>query len=130
MGTFIINHPDFGWQAFGGTVLSTSPTVRVQVRDSIRRRVYIAAIGSLLTLDAGAFWSIDFNPHNRSVEVTILAAPEDPSDAAAAPRARLLIKQQAAIAGFSGLKAPSGLAIEAGAVVIPFVNGQARITLT
>ncbi|PPQ73464.1 hypothetical protein CVT24_007555 [Panaeolus cyanescens] len=129
MGTFIINHPDFGWQAFGGTVTSTSPTVNVDIRDTVRRRVYIAPIGSLLSLDAGAFSSIAFNPQTRSVQVTILPAPENISGAAAASRAKLIIQQKAVISGFSGLKAPSGLATEAGAVIIPFTNGQANVTL-
>ncbi|KAF8203956.1 hypothetical protein BJ912DRAFT_1028539 [Pholiota molesta] len=46
MGTYIISHPDFGWQAFGGNVISTSPTIQVQIRDSIRRRVYLAPLGT------------------------------------------------------------------------------------
>lgn len=129
MGTFIIKHPDFGWQAFGGKVTSTSPTVQVQIRDSIRRRVFIAPIGSLLTLDAGAFSSVVFNPQTNSVEVSILATPENTSGAAAAPRAKLLVQQKAAISGFSGLKPPSGMATEAGAVIVPFTDGQAKITL-
>jgi hypothetical protein len=129
MGTFIINHPDFGWQAFGGNVVSTSPAVQVQVRDSIRRRVYIAPLGTMLVLDAGAFSTVSFNPSSRQVDVTISAAPDGASSAAAAPNGRLLIQQKANVSGFNGLKPSTSLSTDAGAFVVPFSSGQGRVTL-
>ncbi len=129
MGTFIINHPDFGWQAFGGNIISTSPTVQVQIKDSIRRRVYIAPLGTLLTLDAGAFSVVAFNPSTRQVDVTITATPDGASAAAAAPNGRLLIQQKATISGFNGLKPSATLSTDAGAFVIPISSGQGHVTL-
>ncbi|KAF9444424.1 hypothetical protein P691DRAFT_711877 [Macrolepiota fuliginosa MF-IS2] len=129
MGTFIINHPDFGWQAFGGNVISTSPTVQVQVKDSIRRRVYIAPLGTLLTLDAGAFSTVAFNPSTRQVDVTITAVPDGASVAAAAPNGRLVIQQKASVSGFNGLKPSTTLSTDAGAFVIPISSGQGKVTL-
>jgi hypothetical protein len=119
MGTFIVNHPDFGWQAFGGNVVSTSPTVQVQVKDSIRRRVYIAPLGTMLSLDAGAFSVVAFNPSSRQVDVTITAAPDGASSAAAAPNGRLQIQQKATISGFGGLRPSASLSTDAGAFVVP-----------
>jgi hypothetical protein len=43
MGTYIINHPKFGRQAFGGNVIAKSLAVQVQICDSIRRRVSLAS---------------------------------------------------------------------------------------
>ncbi|KAF7330122.1 hypothetical protein MSAN_02462000 [Mycena sanguinolenta] len=74
-GTTIINHPDFGWQAFGGIVNSTSPAVLVQVRDAVRRRVFIAPIAALLTLDAGAFSTVSYTPSTQTVVITITPRP-------------------------------------------------------
>lgn len=129
VGTYIVNHPDFGWQALGGNVISTSPTVNVQVRDSVRRRVYIAPIGALLTLDAGAFSTVSYNPTTRGVVVTINAVPDGVSGAASAPHGRLLIQQRAVLSGVTILRPTTTLATEAGAFVVPFTSGSATITL-
>ncbi|OBZ77507.1 hypothetical protein A0H81_01702 [Grifola frondosa] len=76
MGTYIVDHPDFGWQAFGGIVIATSPTVQVQCRDSLRRRVFLAPLGAWLSLDAGAFSTISLDPFKKAVTITITRAVE------------------------------------------------------
>ncbi|TFK42072.1 hypothetical protein BDQ12DRAFT_645532 [Crucibulum laeve] len=129
MGTYIIQHPDFGWQAFGGVVISTSPNVQVQVRDSIRRRLYIAPLGTLLTLDAGAFSTVTFNPTTKAVDITITPAPDGGVNAASAPTGRLRIQQKSAVSGVNTLKPSSTLAVDAGAFVVPFVSGLGKVTL-
>jgi len=130
MGTFIIDHPTFGWQAFGGNVISTSPTVQVQIKDSIRRRVFIAPLGALLSLDAGAFSTVSYNPTARTVTVTITPVADSTTGAASAPNGRLVVSQTAAIAGVSLLKPTTSLATDAGAFVIPFTNGIGTVTLS
>ena len=129
MGTYIVDHPDFGWQAFGGNIISISPTVKVQIRDSIRRRVYVAPLGTMLVLDAGAFSVVEFNPHDNSVALTVIAAADGASDAAAAPAGRLVIRQKAVIPGVGVLQTPPALVQEAGAYIIPFTKGQGQVKL-
>ncbi|KAI0347870.1 hypothetical protein BDW22DRAFT_1424125 [Trametopsis cervina] len=129
MGTFIIDHPDFGWQALGGNVVSTTPTIRVEPRDSLRRRVFIAPIATLLTLDAGAFSVVEYDANARRVTVTVTAAPDGVPRAAAAPNGRLVVTQTAAIAGVHLLKPTSRLTEDAGAWVLPFKSGSATIVL-
>ncbi|KAF5340490.1 hypothetical protein D9758_014565 [Tetrapyrgos nigripes] len=120
MGTFIVNHPDFGWQAFGGNVLSSSTTsVQVQVRDSVRRKVFIAPLGVELRLDAGAFDTVTVNPQSRSIQVSIVSQV---GGGAAAPNARLVI-------GMGSVKPSTSLSVDAGAFVVPFQNGAATVTL-
>ncbi|GLB43575.1 hypothetical protein LshimejAT787_1400870 [Lyophyllum shimeji] len=130
IGTYIVNHPDFGWQAFGGNVLSTSPTVQVQVRDSVRRRVYLAPLGQMLSVDAGAFSTVTYDPSARTVAVTITAVPDGVSGAASAPQGRLLIQQKATLSGVTLLKPTANLAVDAGAYVVPFSSGSATVTLS
>ncbi|KAJ6606824.1 hypothetical protein B0H10DRAFT_2074531 [Mycena sp. CBHHK59/15] len=119
-GTTIINHPDFGWQAFGGIVTSTSPAVQVQIRDPVRRRVFIAPLAALLTLDAGA---------SQSVTVTITPAPDGATGAASAPNARLLVSQTTTISGVGVLKPTVALPMDAGAIVVTYQSGVGQITL-
>ncbi|KAJ3840807.1 hypothetical protein EV361DRAFT_936418 [Lentinula raphanica] len=130
MGTFIIDHPDFGWQAFGGTVVATSPAVQVQIKDSVRRRVFIAPLGALLSLDAGAFSTVSYNPSAKTVTVTIAPVADGTSGAASAPIGRLVISQTASVAGVGLLKPTTSLATDAGAFVIPFTNGVGTVTLS
>ncbi|CAL1693913.1 unnamed protein product [Somion occarium] len=130
IGTFIINHPDFGWQAFGGNVASTSPTIIVHPRDTLRRRVLIAPLGTLFVLDAGAFSSVEFNPTSKRVTLTITAAPEGASGAASAPKGRLVVTQTAQVPGVHLLKPSGNLSQDAGAWVIPFSEGRATVTLS
>ncbi|KAG6879326.1 hypothetical protein C0992_003543 [Termitomyces sp. T32_za158] len=130
IGTFIVNHPDFGWQAFGGNVISTSPAVEVQIRDSVRRRVYVAPLGTLLSVDAGAFSLISYDPSAQTVTVTITAVPDGAKAAASAPHGRLVIEQKAALRGVTLLKPTTHLSFTAGAYNIPFTSGSGTVTLS
>ncbi|KAG6812634.1 hypothetical protein H0H92_001717 [Tricholoma furcatifolium] len=128
-GTFIVNHPDFGWQAFGGNVITTSPTVQVQVRDSVRRRIYIAPLGHMLSVDAGAFTLVAYDPSAQTVTLTIAAVPDGVTDAASAPNGRLVIEQKASVSGITLLKPTTNLVLDAGAFTVPFTSGSATVTL-
>lgn len=86
-GMYLINHPEFGWQAFGGNVSTSGGRVNAQVTDSFRSRVYIAPLGLYLTLDAGQFERIDLDPRTGRMRVTL--APETTH----VRRARLRIEQ-------------------------------------
>lgn len=130
IGTFVIQHPDFGWQAFGGDVQSTTPTIVVHPRDTLRRRVFIAPLATMFTLDAGAFSLVDFDPVKRSVTLTVTAAPEGASGAASAPQGRLVVTQTAEVSGVHLLKPNKSLKQDAGAWVVPFTKGSATVTLT
>jgi len=128
-GTTIINHPDFSWQAFGGIVTSTTPAVQVQIRDAVRRRVFIAPIAALLTLDAGAFSTISYTPSTQTVVVTITPTPDSATGAASAPNGRLVVSQTAIISGAGVLKPTTTFPVDAGAFVVTFQNGVGQITL-
>ena len=128
MGTYIVDHPDFGWQAFGGNVLTISPTVKVQTRDSLRRRVFITPLGAWLSLDAGAFEEVEFDPEDETVALTIVPSASGISGAAAAPKARLVV-ENASDNGLGVLKPTTSLSQDAGAWVIPFKNGVASVKL-
>ena len=77
-GTYIVNHPDFGWVAFGGNLRTdrgpTGGWVTVEILDSIRRRVYIAPLGLYLTLDRGTFERVALNPATGAVRLTLSPA--------------------------------------------------------
>ena len=91
--TYVIDHPDFGWQAFGGNVQTDHNWVKIQPRDSFRTRVYIAPRGLWLTLDAGTFDSVEVSLQSHAVRVHLSAA------AVYTPQALLRVDQPAKIVG-------------------------------
>lgn len=52
-GTYVAEHPELGWIAFGGNLTVDGDVVRVRPLDAARARVYLAPLGLWLRLDAG-----------------------------------------------------------------------------
>jgi hypothetical protein len=115
--TYVIKHPEFGWQSFGGNVSVSGSWVNVKPLDSLRKRVYIAPLGLWLTLDAGTFEQVAINTRTNVVRVSLSAAN------AFTPNARLRVQQPAKI---TGVFAPrQNFVIERDAFTIPL-----RATIT
>lgn len=115
--TYLINHPEFGWQSFGGNVKVDGDWVRVQPLDSFRMRVYVAPRGLWLTLDAGTFESVAVNTRTHAVRVGL--SPATPYT----PQARLRVEQPAKVAGVGTYHPRQQLAKERDAYTISLKNG-------
>jgi len=87
--TYVVNHPEFGWLAFGGNIRTESGVIKVTPLDSFRTRVYVAPVGLWLTLDSGKFESVNLNSKTGVVRVGLAAADEF------TPTARLRAEQPA-----------------------------------
>lgn len=120
-GTYVINHPEFGWQAFGGNVTTVAGRISVQVLDSFRKRVYLAPLGLYLTLDAGQFERVELDPRTNTIRVSLAPAT------AATPRARLRMEQP-----FKAPKLPvfTTAGLERGALTIALGPKPVTVTLT
>jgi hypothetical protein len=111
--TYIVNHPQFGWLAFGGNLSVDGSMVKVTPLDSFRTRVYLAPAGLWLTLDAGSFESVEFNSATGALRVGLASA----STYAQAARLRI---EQPAKSNRSGTYTPiNSLTVERGAYVVP-----------
>jgi hypothetical protein len=122
-GTYLINHPDFGWQAFGGDVKTSGDWVTTKPLDAFRMRFYAAPLGLWLTLDAGTFESVSVNTKTHILRAEL--SPADPYT----PQARLRIEQPAKVAGVSSFRLDHG-AQERGGWVIPLSAGSTQVDLT
>ena len=87
VATYVINHPEFGWQSFGGNISVRGNWVNVQPLDSFRKRVFIAPLGLWLTLDAGTFERVAINTKANVVRLTLSRADDY------TPNARLRLQQ-------------------------------------
>ncbi|KAH8835012.1 hypothetical protein DL96DRAFT_18758 [Flagelloscypha sp. PMI_526] len=126
--TVLVNHPDFGWQAFGGVATTSGNQVSVSVRDPVRRRVFIAPISALLTLDAGSFDTFVYDTSAKTITLGITAITPGISTSAAAPNGRLLIAKTTSA---GATVTPQGTYnTTAGAYTIPFTSGAASVVLT
>ena len=123
-GAYVIRHPEFGWQAFGGNVKVEGDWVRVKTLDSLRRRIYIAPRGLWLTLDAGTFESVEINARTTAVRVGLTSATPY------VKVARLRVEQPAKVTGRGAYRSVMDLNSERGAYVIPLGKGTIWVELT
>jgi hypothetical protein len=121
--TYVVNHPEFGWLAFGGNVQTRGDLVKVVPLDSVRRRVYIAPFGLWLNLDAGKFTGIEINPQTRAVRVRL--APKNTYS----NEARLRIEQPAKRNGIGVFRPVKTLKFEREAFSIPLDNADKWIEI-
>jgi hypothetical protein len=110
---YLVDHPEFGWLAFGGNVSANESTVRLIPLDSFRNRVYLAPLGLWLTLDAGQFVSVKMDQTTRTVRLELAKAERY------TPEAMLRIEQPAKVSGVGTYQPAGKFKIERGAYVVP-----------
>jgi len=108
-----VNHPEYGWLAFGGNVKLRDGVVTLTPHDSSRQRIFVASLGLWLTLDAGTFDALEFDPATRIVRIGLTRSNES------TPVARLRIEQPAKIDDVSTYLPKSPLNSERGSYVVP-----------
>jgi len=110
--TYVADHPQFGWLAFGGNLKTEGGVVKITPLDSFRSRVYLAPFGLWITLDAGNFEAVEVNSKAGSVRVGL--APATPFTRTA----RLRVEQPAKVK--AGVYRPvKALSSEGDAWVVP-----------
>jgi hypothetical protein len=122
--TYVIKHPEFGWQAFGGNLTVEGNMIKVKPLDSFRMRFYVAPYGLWLTLDAGEFDQIEINAADKKVRIGFGPATEF------TPTARLRIEQPAGIDDVGTFKPTGNLNSERGAYVVPLESQTTWIELS
>ena len=120
--TYVVDHPQFGWVAFGGNIKAEKELIKVSPLDSFRTRVYFASLGLWLTLDAGTFEGVELNSKTGVVTVRLSAATPFTSTA------RLRVEQPARTkkASYAPVKK---LVSERGAWVVPLSDHASTVEL-
>jgi hypothetical protein len=121
--TYLIDHPEFGWQSFGGNVTIQGDWISVPPVDSFRKRVYIASRGLWLTLDAGTFKKIALNKRTNAVRISL-----SPGDVFTR-QARLRVQQPARLAGLGTYVPRRKFVSERDAFVIPLSRATTSVEL-
>ena len=110
-GTYITKDKDLGWLSFGGNLTESNGTIKVDITDGTASRVFIAPLHLWLTLDAGTFKTITFNPASNKVTVTL--NPADPYTSSA-----YLCLAESGVTGKTTFKPEGITATERGAYVV------------
>jgi hypothetical protein len=122
-GTYVIQHPEFGWQAFGGNLKVEGDSVEIIPLDSFRKRCYIAPLGLWLTLDAGCFKSLTVDVDDRTVRVGLDPATDY------LKTARLRVEQPAMVHGVQEFNPASSVRVERNAYLVPLTNNTTYVLL-
>jgi hypothetical protein len=115
--TYVIDHPEFGWLAFGGDLSTTGDTVRVTPLDSFSSCLYLAPLGLWITLDAGRIVGVEFNSSTGVVKIGLAAANEN------TPVAVLRIEQPAPHSRTGSYHLVESFKSERGAFIVPLSRG-------
>lgn len=74
--TFIMHDSRFGWLAFGGNLDQQKRLLSVIPTTAAKSRVYLAPFKLWLTLNAGSFRSVSFNPETKEIRLELDAGNE------------------------------------------------------
>ncbi len=123
-GAYAIKDPEFGWLGFGCELQQAEARIRILPRDAFRQRVFIGPAHLWLTLDAGAFVDVIYEPKSGLVRATL--APADH-----ATRTALLRVTDTSTSGPTGPQytAPARLAKVRDAYAIPLAAKPVTLDL-
>jgi len=123
VGTYLVHDAEFGWLAFGGNVSVDGGVVRVEPRDSMRQRFYVAPLGLWLTLDSGRFSDVTYDAKTGVVEVRLDAAD------AYTQTALLRVEQTAKVEGVGTIEPLDAWKMERGGYVVPLGKQSVSVRL-
>ncbi len=121
--TYVMHNPTFGWLTFGGNLTQQGNEILVTPLDAFRTRIYLAPYGLWLTLDAGKFRQVRFDPRSHTVHIEL-----DPASSYT-HMGLLRVKQPASIAGVGQFHLENHFNIVRGAYAIPLQADSTQITL-
>jgi hypothetical protein len=74
--SYILEHKDFGWLAFGGNLKKEGNVIDVRLTTAARSAVYIAPAGLWISLDAGKIESVAYNMSTGEVNLKLEKADQ------------------------------------------------------
>ncbi|KAG6065707.1 hypothetical protein E4U32_007057 [Claviceps aff. humidiphila group G2b] len=111
--TYLVKHPDFGWISMGGNVApsSNNDVIVVEPRDTVRRSIYVAAMGLSVTFESGVITSFAYEPQSKKLTITLQAVSGDTKTAST------IVKYESTLGGKVSLESPTAGVKRGGYVV-------------
>ncbi|WP_166336830.1 DUF5695 domain-containing protein [Sphingobacterium chungjuense] len=70
-GTYIVQHPEFGWLAFSGNLTEHKKGVQVEITTAGRNRIFVAPEQLMIHAESGEIAQLDYQPKNGDITLTI-----------------------------------------------------------
>ena len=128
-GTYLVEHPVFGWVSFGGNLVASAnaSTVSVQPRDAVRRRIFVAPLGLYVTFNAGEIQEFTYDMNAGTLTVNIQRASTD--QAGDATSAIMEFEQSSNVLGSKVVLETQGLSMQLGGYLVNLPsNGTTAVT--
>jgi hypothetical protein len=123
--TYITNDKELGWLAFGGNLKQEDKSINVNITNGAGSRVFIAPLNLWLTLDAGSFKTVNYNPQTGKISLTLNVADKY------TPTAYLHVQQTGVSKGGANSYIVAGKPnMVRGAYAIPLKGDAVKIELT
>jgi hypothetical protein len=114
--SYILQHPEFGWSAFGGNLNKAGNIISIKLTTAAKSSVYIAPAGLWITLDAGTIDEVDYNASNGEIHLKLNKANDY------TPNAVLRLAQPAKVNGVGIYSVNGNNKKERGAYVFPLAK--------
>jgi hypothetical protein len=114
--SYILEHKEFGWLAFGGNLKKQGNVVDVSLTTAARSAVYIAPAGLWISLDAGKIQSVSYNVSTGEVSLKLEKADQF------TPNASIRIAQPAKLPGVGQYQTKGLSKGESGAYLVNLSN--------
>ncbi|KAE8327045.1 hypothetical protein BDV39DRAFT_205456 [Aspergillus sergii] len=71
-GVYLVQHPDFGWSAFGGNLYhNASGLLTIYPRDTLRRRLFASHIGLYIELESGQIEEVTWSETTNELQINV-----------------------------------------------------------
>jgi hypothetical protein len=67
--TFLVEYSEFGYLSFGGNLVSSGDTIKVEPKDTVRLQIYVAPLGLKFEVDAGVIEEFTYNIETKAVSI-------------------------------------------------------------
>ncbi|MBB4108559.1 DUF5695 domain-containing protein [Pedobacter zeae] len=74
--SYLLQHPEFGWLAFGGNLSKTGNIINLKLTTAAKSSVYIAPAGLWISLDAGTIDEVTYNSVTGEIHLKLGKANE------------------------------------------------------
>lgn len=125
-GTYLVQDTDLGIVVYGGVLQLVQDLAIVQVRDSVRQKIFLGPLGVQIRVDTGIIKSFTYRIGSRAVSVVLGIPPDGPQ-----PEAWILwITGNTANLRLDAKVAGKTLHYQRGGYRVPFLGQDVRVDIT
>ncbi|KAH7348769.1 hypothetical protein BKA65DRAFT_455187 [Rhexocercosporidium sp. MPI-PUGE-AT-0058] len=129
-GTYVVGGEELGLLCFGGSVTSDANLMTVVPTDSVRRKIYLAMLGTQIVVESGNIDRVTYSEMSGTISVQIISKLPSVPDMATATSTILRVKKMAQV-GLLGtpMVTTHDVVSERGGWLVDLSSGTATISI-